>query len=113
MLSSESLLICLLSNLKAYPTLRFFSLTIDLRFYSDSNYTCSLFSKKCEDYIKNAVDPVKELGSRVSPLVSTILDGIFKNVVEEFVKDWLVEKTYDVVFNSISNLVKIQKYVNN
>ena len=52
------------------------------------------------------MDPVKELEACVPQLAKSILDGIFKNSVEESVKDWLVEKTYDVVFDSITDSVK-------
>lgn len=82
---------------------------------SDNNYSCSSYSEKCKSVIENAVSPIKELESHKQQLAKSIMDNIFKSAIEDSTKDWLIEKTYDTIFDAVVESVRysipLKKYV--
>ena len=69
-------------------------------------------SEKCKKKIMRAADPLKELDLCVELLANSLMSNIFKSSIEESVKDWLAEKSYDVVFGSVSSSVHIDDIKN-
>ena len=67
---------------------------------------CMSVSERCKERIKRAADPLKELDLCVEPLTNSLMSNIFKSTIDESVKDWLTEKSYDIVFESVSNSVQ-------
>lgn len=56
--------------------------------------------------IENAVSPIKELESHKQQLAKSIMDNIFKSAIEDSTKDWLIEKSYDTIFDAIVESVQ-------